>query len=220
MIIYKVENEINGKCYIGQTVKTLKQRKQGHTYRTNGGSQLCFCCALRKYGFKNFKWEVLCECDSKEELDEMEFHYIKQYNSFSPNGYNLTLGGDFGTYGWVPSEETRQNMRNARKNFIPWNKGKKNCYSNETIEKIRQAKKGKVAYTKISEEDVREILDLFFKKNLNLSTVGKIMRNGRRMSYKRALSLLINESYGVTVKCIEKIIDGETWKNVYKEYQI
>jgi hypothetical protein len=42
---------------------------------------------------KVFSWEMLCECETKEELDEMEIHYIRQYNSLSKNnGYNMTWG--------------------------------------------------------------------------------------------------------------------------------
>ena len=54
---------------------------------------------------------------SKEELDEMEFHYIKQYNTLKPNGYNLTLGGNKGTYGWKPTEDNKKNIGNGVKNW-------------------------------------------------------------------------------------------------------
>jgi len=114
MIIYKSTNKINGKCYIGQTVKTLNHRKIGHLGSTSPSN---FSNALRKYGSDAFKWEIIEECSSKEEMDEMEFHYIKQYNSFKPNGYNLTWGGDKETLGWIPSEETRKNISKGLKKF-------------------------------------------------------------------------------------------------------
>ena len=57
--------------------------------------------AIKKYGWNNFDWQVIERCDSKKELDEMEFHYIIQYNSFfRKNGYNMTLGGE-GGYGHI-----------------------------------------------------------------------------------------------------------------------
>ena len=221
MIIYKATNELNDKCYIGQTIKSLKHRKQRHIYRMNGGDNNYFHNALSKYGKDNFEWEVLCECSSKEEMDEMEFHYIKQYDSFAPNGYNLTMGGDKGTLGWIPSKETRKRMSEAKKDFIPWNKGKTNCYSDETKRKMSVSqKKRKVKSSKLKEDDIREVLHLFFIEKINIDGVGKVTRNGKKMSYKRALALRIHENYNVTTKCIEYIIDGETWKNVYKEYKI
>jgi len=223
MVIYKATNKIDDKCYIGQTKKKLQTRIYDHLRKSKYTDlNIHFYNAIRKYGWDNFKWEVLCECESKRELDEMEFHYIKQYDSYD-NGYNMTLGGDAGTWGWIPTKETRMNMSKSRKRlfkngYIPWNKGKK--MSEESKKQMSKIKKGKVAWTKLNEEDVREILDLYFNHQIHIDGVGNIMRNGVRMSYKRALSKLIHEEYGVTVKCIEKIIDGESWGYVYKEYKI
>ena len=119
MIIYKVVNKINGKCYIGQTIKSLKYRKSCHLWEVNrNNTNVYFHNAIRKYGKDNFEWKILCKCETKDELDEMEFHYIKQYNSFKPNGYNLTLGGNKGTYGWIPSKETRRKISKGNKGKI------------------------------------------------------------------------------------------------------
>jgi len=219
MIIYKATNKIDGKCYIGQTVKSLKHRIQRHIQRCKSNGNFYFHNALRKYGFDNFQWEILCECESKEEMDEMEFHYIKQYDSYN-NGYNMTWGGDKGTWGWKPSKETKQKMSEAKKDYIPWNKSKTNCYSEETKKKMSESQKGKVRYSKMKEKDIRKVLNLYFIEKPKIKGVGEVRRNGKKMSYKRALALKIHEKYNVTVKCIEKIIDGETWNNVYTEYQI
>lgn len=98
MIIYKATNKINGKCYIGQTVKTLNKRIPSHKCDAlTRNSSYGFHRALRKYGFDSFTWEILCECETKGEMNEMEYHYIKQYRSHgSENGYNMTWGGDGG----------------------------------------------------------------------------------------------------------------------------
>jgi len=98
MIIYKVKNNLNDKCYIGQTSKTLAQRKRQHKNSAKRGMGLYFYNAIRKYGWDNFKWSVIEECKSKVELDEMEYHYIKQYDTYN-NGYNLSYGGDGGDCG-------------------------------------------------------------------------------------------------------------------------
>jgi len=98
MIIYKVTNKINNKCYIGQTIRSLEQRKHEHS-RDIKKFNIVFYRSIKKYGWNSFEWKVLEKCDTKEELDEMEFHYIKQYNTFIPNGYNMTWGGDGGNCG-------------------------------------------------------------------------------------------------------------------------
>jgi group I intron endonuclease len=77
-------------------------------------SKFYFHNAFIKYGESNFYWEILEHCSSKDELDEMEFHYIKQYGSFGHNGYNLTFGGD-GMSGFVFSTESRMKLSASRK---------------------------------------------------------------------------------------------------------
>lgn len=95
-IIYKYTSP-SGKSYIGQTVNSLERRA-----RANGiGYKHCpvFYRAIQKYGFQNFSCEILkiIEKDNLEEigkeLDFWEQHYIKMYDTMSPNGYNVRAGG-------------------------------------------------------------------------------------------------------------------------------
>lgn len=104
MIIYKLTNEINGKIYVGQTTRTLEERFNAHKYCNTS----YIGKAIHKYGAKNFKKEILAECDTIEELDELEIYFIAKLNSKAPNGYNLTDGGEYHPYldelngdGWV-----------------------------------------------------------------------------------------------------------------------
>ena len=80
-IVYKVINKVNNNCYIGQTIKTLKERKRHHYKDAHiSKGNVYFHNALKKYNEESFNWSILEHCDSKEELDEMEFHYIKQFD--------------------------------------------------------------------------------------------------------------------------------------------
>ena len=89
--IYKLTNIINGKSYIGQS--TNIERRWSDYKSLCCTSQPLIYNALKKYGIKNFTFEILEEC-KKEELNERERYYIKKYNSFGENGYNLTSGGE------------------------------------------------------------------------------------------------------------------------------
>jgi group I intron endonuclease len=115
-IIYKVTNIINGKIYIGQTVKGLHKRRGEHERSSrNGSSTTHMARAFNKYGLDNFKWEIIEKCYSKDELDEMEFHYIMSYRStIKIFGYNCTFGGE-GYSGCIPSAETRKKLSEAHK---------------------------------------------------------------------------------------------------------
>ncbi|MBT4732275.1 GIY-YIG nuclease family protein [Candidatus Woesearchaeota archaeon] len=117
MIIYRAHNEINDKSYIGQTIKTLEDRKKGHCQSAfNGNSNFYFHNALRKYGIENFKWGIICECNSMDELNKMESYYIKEYNTFMDEGtgYNMTTGG----FNHIFSEESNKKKGKSLKGRI------------------------------------------------------------------------------------------------------
>jgi predicted transcriptional regulator len=94
-IIYKATNIENGKVYIGQTVKSLNERKYNHfkTARSNT-THKHFASALKKWGNDNFIWEEIDHADTKGELDEKEVDWIWFHNSTNRNhGYNKSVGG-------------------------------------------------------------------------------------------------------------------------------
>lgn len=104
--IYKIENLINNKVYIGKTERDVSVRWKEHIRHINSLIRLPLYKALKKYDIKNFSVEVLEECDNLK-LDERECYWIKQYNSYGKNGYNCSYGGE----GRLKiSEETLENI--------------------------------------------------------------------------------------------------------------
>ena len=93
--IYKIENLINHKFYIGQSIN-IEERYKQHIYKAFNSNELAYNSAIhqafRKYGLENFKLEVIEECKI-EQLDERERYWIKKLNTLTPNGYNILSGG-------------------------------------------------------------------------------------------------------------------------------
>ena len=91
--IYKVTNKVNGKSYIGQTIREPKIRWQEHQKR-DINKDTYFHRALKKYGIDNFTWEIIEECNNSV-LNEREIYWIKKFDTFYKNekGYNMTIGG-------------------------------------------------------------------------------------------------------------------------------
>lgn len=108
-IIYKIENMLTNKVYIGQTTNKkgfngryvargvgiervynyLKRKKEHDAYYNP-----YLLRSIEKYGIDNFTvYEVYDTAMSKKELNEKEQYYISKFDSFK-NGYNLTRGGD------------------------------------------------------------------------------------------------------------------------------
>ena len=103
----------NGKRYIGQTCQEPEKRwSHGRGYR----GQLHFKRAIDKYGWDNFKHVILCSVSCKEYADHLEQWFIKKWDTFNPeHGYNHTRGGG-GCYGFHPSDETIEKLRQANLN--------------------------------------------------------------------------------------------------------
>lgn len=95
--VYKITNNINNKLYVGITSrKRVNDRWSQH--RCMGkteyeGDNSLLHKAMRKYGVDCFSFEVIEEVDNSL-LFEREKYWIAYYNSKTPNGYNLTDGGE------------------------------------------------------------------------------------------------------------------------------
>ena len=146
-IIYKATNRINGKMYVGQTIKLLNIRMSEHIcHALLKKDNMYFHKAIRKYGKKNFIWEVVAECNLLKELNKAEIEMVKKYNTFA-NGYNLTEGGE-GKLGSNHTEETKRKISESNKGKNHHRYGKDNpsfgkTRSEETKKKISEAHKGK-----------------------------------------------------------------------------
>lgn len=88
--VYLTTNNVNGRMYVGQH----KASKYDPSYY---GSGKVLLQALEKYGKDAFSNKVLCWCDSKDELNDKEKEYIKQYlDDNARSMYNLAMGGNGG----------------------------------------------------------------------------------------------------------------------------
>lgn len=99
-VIYKITNDINGKIYIGMTNDTKRRwRYDGIEYRPplNSDHHRPFWNAIQRYGWDNFKKEILIHDLTKEEAFEKEKEMIKRFDSTNKTiGYNLSPGGNGG----------------------------------------------------------------------------------------------------------------------------
>lgn len=157
MIIYLVTNLINQMKYVGQTTRTLKQRKSSHLSSSKKGSTYYLHRAIRKYGAENFKWEVIYNASSEEELNEKETFFIKEYNTNSQDGYNLTEGGR-GIRGWKHSELTKEKIKQCAIKNNSAQYLKKFVQSEEGRKKISLMQLGKTYEMKFGKEKAKQMI--------------------------------------------------------------
>lgn len=147
--IYKYENKINHKVYIGQTVD-LNARKYSHVSKARTVKNK-FYNAVRKYGWDSFDYSVIAQIEAEDIkelsalLDSLEEQYIEQYDSYE-NGYNSTTGGHSCRGKQMPesfieycknrtySDETRRKMSEAARNRVVSEETRQK-YSNQAKER-------------------------------------------------------------------------------------
>lgn len=91
--IYLIKNTINNKCYIGQSVDPIHRFSAHKSHARNGDAADApgLYNAIRKYGENAFVLEIL---EWTEDYNAREKELIAEYNTLSPNGYNIMEGGN------------------------------------------------------------------------------------------------------------------------------
>lgn len=196
--VYCITNTVNNKKYIGITTQGIYERFRKHKVEANNGSDRYLCKALRNYGAESFKIELVDDTASDyETLLKLEQYYIEKYDTFIPNGYNMTVGGE-GTVGRKHTDEARKKISEKRKGYkysdaekerirqksleVAYWKGK--TMSDEARQKMSEAKKGK----KLSEETKEKRKYIYEKmrgENHPLYGVGHTEESKKKMSEAR-----------------------------------
>ena len=160
--VYKIENLINGKIYIGKSIN-VGRRWYEHKTELNENRHINkhLQSAWNKYGEESFRFVLLEENLTESQALEREEYYIKYYETTNGlYGYNLTDGGQSGVLSKESCEKiSRQKM------------GKYNSLTENDIKRIKV-----FAYCYM---DAREIADIF---NVNLKTIRNIIY-GETYSY-------------------------------------
>lgn len=139
--IYITINKTNSKFYIG------KHKKD--TYDKNYyGSGVLIKQALDKYGKENFINQIICTCDTEQDLNESEKKWIKYYKELFPNlCYNLAEGGEGGD---TTKYKTPEEIEKFREKMTLINRQR--CSTQEFKEKLSKAMKQRYSTQEAREE--------------------------------------------------------------------
>lgn len=130
--VYKHTSPSN-KVYIGITSQRPTRRwSNGRGYKHNE----YFFRAILKYGWDNFKHEIICEGLNKEQAEQMEIELIRAYKSNDKRfGYNIQSGGN---YAGKHSEETKRKFSEMYKGRKPTQEALQNMSNAHVVKKIVQ----------------------------------------------------------------------------------
>lgn len=184
--IYKTTNLINNKIYIGKH----NRNKFDNNYV---GSGRLVKAAIQKYGFENFKCEMIDIAMNLQDLNTKERFWIEKYHSTDKSiGYNLTSGGDGGdTFTYLTNDEKISRVNKLSQSITGrrlsdttklklHNALKCRIISYETRLKISQGCKGKPSWLKnkhLSDEA---------KQNLSIKCSGWHHTNEAKMKISKA----------------------------------
>jgi group I intron endonuclease len=88
--VYIIHCLVNGKYYVGQTIRRLRTRFIIHSNQPN----TYIAKAMRKYGRENFIIEPICEAADPDELNRLECLWIIALASYVHGiGYNCKIAG-------------------------------------------------------------------------------------------------------------------------------
>lgn len=190
--IYKITNKETGQAYIGQTLKTVKQRWAGHQSPSS-------CCtflknAISKYGSEAFFIEVLHSISSEDKkelitiLNKIEKQEIADHGTLAPNGYNITVGGknayraSAGRKTWSLTQETKDKIASA-------NIGVKRPWMKDHAAKMSQSNKRPIVANETGQTwpSIKEAAASF---NVKPEAIHRVLRGQRKRFRKLTFSYL------------------------------
>lgn len=240
--IYKIENLINHKKYIGLTNNIVRRKSRHFTdlkynHHDNGFLQKEY----NIFGKDNFSFEIIFSGDVDYEIiSDLEKYYIKKYDSYL-NGYNQNEGGNFG-----PSNGGSHLIKSDILTILAVTEFQKR--SGETLAKIfnttrttiGRIKKG-VNHCEIYEEyhkmPLKERQELYNLVEKELDIESKIYNSNklkakRKLTKQQVFEVLVNDEFKIIPRThmakrigvastytIDCICQNKTYKELNLEYQ-
>lgn len=216
--LYKITNNVNGKFYIGSSVK-LEKRIKDHKWQLKNGihSNIHLARAAKKYGLDAFSFSILETCSESDLLDK-EQRYLDEHVG-SPNCYNISCDSKAPNRGSKSSKEVRAKISKAllgrtlsqehRQNIGRANKG--NVIGEIGRQNMSRAHLG----TKLTEIQKTKIGKALSGENAPLAKLNWLEVKEIRELYPTGSysARLLSEIFGVKdKKTILNIIHQKTWK--------
>lgn len=184
--IYRITNTVDGKIYVG---KSKRLRPRYRQYVRDFEKQAAYHMnryllnAMNKYGFDNFKMEVLEECHV-DDLSTREFHWMKELDSLGANGYNLRSDTNQGMVVHPKTSkkivdrlksEWSSGLRDGhsdklKESWILRNRDEQSALMSKTLTKWMYKIDGSdpISYQKLAELGYKSVLSAFHRKKVDV----------------------------------------------------
>ena len=207
--IYTITNTVNGKQYIGQTNNPYKRWKKHlsvarlQNYKFNS----YLYPAMKKYGIINFKFEVIDIC-SINEVNEKEIYWIKQLNTYAPNGYNLSYGG-MALYGEDNPFYGRKHTEESKRRISEKNKGREISEKEREMRRvINTGEKNPFYHKKHSEETKKKIIETSKKNGVYEQSSYRMKGNQLAKFIKRKRVAMVSKESGEILRVFNNAVEA------------
>lgn len=192
-VVYKHTNKLNGLVYIGITNNVKRRwRNNGIEYKPDRKNSSRFWNAISKYGWDNFKHEILYKDLTFKQACKLEKENISKYNSQDKEiGYNIASGGNGGKIykvhprGMLNHHQTEHQIESHRE----WASVKENnCMTNGTViwGVTREHPKGMLGHTQTDKQKQAMKDKNSGLNNVNHKSVTVIKPDGSREHFNTA----------------------------------
>lgn len=180
--IYKIENKVNGKIYIGSSIE-IHIRLMNHKYmlRANKHDNEYLQKSFNKYGENNFIFDIVELCDSNKLIVKENF-YIDKFLSNNLNlGYNLAKVNEFRRNNFNDEVKVKNSKINLQKNgnFIKFKAS--NIITNDEIE--FESLVDAANYVKINGFSKGKLRNI--RQKISYCLRGKLVNNGYNGSIRK-----------------------------------
>jgi group I intron endonuclease len=226
--IYLITNTVTNKKYVGQTIQDdVRKRWQIYKHKTHNQKSIgnYFYNALCKYPIEKFKFQIICICFD-EDCNEFEKHYIKKFNTLSPNGYNLHEGGKNSLFRKKTqlTDEQKRGLFGRYKGIQAKSMFEKHCsesHKRKLSEKLKGRKINKTWNTcksyKVEKYDsnhnLLETFDSLASAAKTINTIGAVIRNNSNKD------VLYHGFYWKTIEVTNSNNSGDIYLNSLTKYR-
>jgi group I intron endonuclease len=190
-VVYKIRNVVNQHYYIGSTVDSRK-RFWGHRKALRSGTHDCVRLqrAWNKYGEDCFKFEIVEQLDSREDLFPAEQKWLDEHYG-TEHCYNVAAHADAPMRDASPELRARIAASVSRYAAVHGSPRTGHVHTDETKERIRQAKLANPQTPWLGKERSDEV-----KAKISAAQKGKPKAPGRKVSEEGLAKIKANIEAG------------------------
>ena len=163
--VYRWVNKVNGNCYVGSSINLAKRFKNYYDFNYISKNKMLISKAILKYGYSNFRLEILEYCDSYEAVSREQYYF----DLLKPEYNILKIAGS--RLGYKHSLETLAKFKNRSYTLEHRAKLLEHLKSHNSTEEQREKSRKRILEYNKSKSQKVEVFDTLNNKTTFYSSI-------------------------------------------------